>query len=305
MTMFKKAERKAVPLKIALTGPSGSIKTYSMLKLARGIVGAEGRIAVIDTENNSASLYAHVTDFDVLAIGAPFEAVKFIEAIDDAVKAEYDILCIDSLSHEWASIGGVLDKKDQLDKVKEMWGNWGKAKESHNRMIDVILQAPVDTICTMRSKMKYELEDIGGKKVPVKRGLEPIQQGDIEYEFMLVFDGDADTHKAKAVKDRTGLFSDVEPFQMAEEHGALLSKWRNEGGEFIPPISTNTRTAISRLVKEMGMTETWKGEVALVLEGLVVESLKDLTEAQGQTVLSHFKLKYKEFKENKDGKVDK
>ena len=53
--MFQKATRKQAKLKLAVTGPSGSGKTYSALMLAKGI---GGKIALIDTENKSASLYA-------------------------------------------------------------------------------------------------------------------------------------------------------------------------------------------------------------------------------------------------------
>ena len=68
MSKFTKAVRKAVAPKIALQGPSGAGKTYSALRFARGFAGENGRIAVIDTENGSASLYANVTDFDVMNI---------------------------------------------------------------------------------------------------------------------------------------------------------------------------------------------------------------------------------------------
>ena len=52
---FKKAVRSASKLRLALSGTSGSGKTYGALLLAKGI---GGKIAVIDTERGSASLYA-------------------------------------------------------------------------------------------------------------------------------------------------------------------------------------------------------------------------------------------------------
>jgi Holliday junction resolvasome RuvABC ATP-dependent DNA helicase subunit len=54
---FVKAERKQHKPKLALTGPSGAGKTYSALLIASGM---GNRIAVIDTENGSASLYANM-----------------------------------------------------------------------------------------------------------------------------------------------------------------------------------------------------------------------------------------------------
>ena len=56
---LKKAQRKQAKIKLALQGPSGSGKTMSSLLLASGIADWS-KIAVIDTENHSADLYAHL-----------------------------------------------------------------------------------------------------------------------------------------------------------------------------------------------------------------------------------------------------
>ena len=59
---FTKATRSKPKLRLALTGPSGR-KTYSALLMASGI---GGKIAVVDTERSSASLYSHLAEFDAL-----------------------------------------------------------------------------------------------------------------------------------------------------------------------------------------------------------------------------------------------
>ena len=57
--MFERVTRQKNRLRLALDGPSGSGKTYTGLGFAFGIVKREGgRVVVIDTEHNSASLYA-------------------------------------------------------------------------------------------------------------------------------------------------------------------------------------------------------------------------------------------------------
>ena len=56
---IRKAERKQAKIKLALQGPSGSGKTFSSLLLASGLTDSWEKIAVIDTENTSADLYAH------------------------------------------------------------------------------------------------------------------------------------------------------------------------------------------------------------------------------------------------------
>jgi hypothetical protein len=50
------ASRKQVKIKMNIASPSGFGKTYSLLLLAYGITGNWEKIAVIDTENDSASL---------------------------------------------------------------------------------------------------------------------------------------------------------------------------------------------------------------------------------------------------------
>ena len=55
--MFQKAEREKIYLKIAMTGTSGSGKSYSSLLIANGLAG-EGKIAMVDTENGSGSCRA-------------------------------------------------------------------------------------------------------------------------------------------------------------------------------------------------------------------------------------------------------
>ena len=103
--MFKKAERKRAKLRLALSGPSGSGKTYGALQIAKGL---GGKIAVLDTERGSASLYSDTVDFDVVELGPPYEPERFIEVMDAAAKAGYEVLIIDSITHEWKGAGGIL-----------------------------------------------------------------------------------------------------------------------------------------------------------------------------------------------------
>lgn len=84
--MFKKAERKQAKLRLALSGPSGSGKTTGALLIAKGI---GGKIAVLDTERGSASLYADLCDFDVVELGPPYTPENYINIIREAERAGY------------------------------------------------------------------------------------------------------------------------------------------------------------------------------------------------------------------------
>lgn len=226
---FKHAERTQARLKIALTGPSGSGKTFSGLLIAAGI---GKRIAVVDTENGSASLYADMDKgplagvvFDTLELAPPYTINKYTEAIDAAEKASYDVLLMDSISHAWAGEGGLLDKKTALDaRGGNSYVNWATITPEQERFKARLLQADMHIICTMRSKQDYVLElNEKGKQAPKKVGLAPIQRDGMEYEFTTVFDLAMD-HNAAVSKDRTGLF-DGQLFKPSKETGAKIMKW--------------------------------------------------------------------------------
>lgn len=103
MSGFQKAQRFLTNPTIALTGPTGSGKTFSALRLASGIAKAMGkRFAVIDAENGSASLYSDFFDFDTLNLTPPFTTEKYIAAISEAEKGGYCAVVCDSITHAWA-----------------------------------------------------------------------------------------------------------------------------------------------------------------------------------------------------------
>ena len=246
MSPFKRAERKQVRLKIALTGPSGSGKTFSGLLIAAGI---GKRIAVIDTENKSASLYADVETgllagiaFDILEIDPPYTIQKYLDGIAAAEKDGYEILLIDSISHAWAGEGGLLDKKTALDSRQgsNPYTNWAPVTKEHEQFRARLLQSDIHIICTMRSKQDYFLEDVGGKKVPKKVGMAPIQRDGMEYEFTTVLDLAMD-HNAISSKDRTGLF-DGQVFKPTKETGKIFMAWLSTGKPIEKPVPESSPT---------------------------------------------------------------
>ncbi|MNJ32953.1 hypothetical protein D3C77_276310 [compost metagenome] len=222
--MFKKAERKQAKLRLALAGPSGSGKTYSALLMAKGL---GGRIAVIDTEHGSASLYADIADFDVLELHAPYSPERYAEAITAAEQAGYSVLIIDSYSHEWTGSGGCLEANEKLAHQKfkgNTWAAWNETTPRHRKLTDKILTSPLHIICTMRSKTETVQGE--GKKV-IKLGMKSEQRDGTDYEFTVVMDLSHDDHSAIASKDRTKLFS--APELISEDTGRMLLNWLNSG----------------------------------------------------------------------------
>lgn len=223
---LRHATRKQAKIKLALQGPSGSGKTYSALLLAYGITGNWSQIAVIDTENHSADLYAHLGSFNVLSLEKPFSPERYIEAIDVCEKADMGVIILDSITHEWDGAGGVLDIHQAM--MGNSFTNWSKVTPRHNAFVQKFLQSSCHIIATIRTKQDYVLSEKNGKMVPEKVGLKAVTREGMDFEFTLVFDLDI-KHQAVASKDRTGLFMDKPDVLITPETGQKILKWCSQG----------------------------------------------------------------------------
>lgn len=231
--MFRKAERKQARLRLALSGTSGSGKTYGALLVAKGI---GGRIAVLDTERGSASLYSDLVDFDVVEMGAPYTPEKYKEVIAAAQAGGYTTLILDSITHEWSGSGGILEIVDNIAKTKfrgNSYAAWNEGTPRHQSFVDAMLSSDLHIIATMRSKAAYVEGEKNGKKTIQKMGMAPQQRDGIEYEFTCVLDLSAEGNLALASKDRTRLFGD--PFVITARTGSDLLEWLGQGKAPEPP----------------------------------------------------------------------
>ncbi len=233
MSIFRKAERRKAKLRLAITGPAGSGKTYGALQIAQGL---RGRIAMIDTENGSGDLYSSICEYDIMNINAPFDPRKYIQAIHDAENEGYDVLIIDSLSHCWISEGGLLDMKEQLATSGKYnsFSAWSKVTPIQNKLIEAMLTSKCHIIATMRSRTDYVqcVNDKGRTEIR-KVGLAPVQRDGMDYEFSVVFDLNNE-HTVTVSKDRTSIF-DGKNFTLSAETGATLLAWLNSGKD-IPDV---------------------------------------------------------------------
>ncbi len=220
---IRKSQRRKAKMKMALQGPSGSGKTYSALKLAYGMCKNWNKITIIDTENNSADLYSHLGEYNVLPLSAPFNPERYIEAIKLCEQEGSEVIIIDSITQEWESI---LQIHSSLP--GNSFTNWAKVTPRHNTFIQKILQSPAHLISTTRTKQDYVLSEKNGKQVPEKVGLKSITREGTDYEFTVVLDIDT-KHNAVASKDRTGLFSDQPPFVITEQTGEKIMQWCEQG----------------------------------------------------------------------------
>jgi hypothetical protein len=231
---IKKAERKAVKIKLAITGPSGAGKTMGGLLLAKGLADG-GKVLVIDSEDGSSNLYADHRlvglDFDVIEIEAPYSIDKYLEALKAGQDAGYEVIVMDSISHAWDAEGGLQDKKHALDmRGGNSFTNWRSITKEHELFKAKIVHSPCHIIATMRSKQEYIIEaNDKGKTMPRKVGLAPVQRDGMEYEFTTVFDVAMD-HKFSVSKDRTSLF-DGRIEHITEKTGQEIKQWLQSGKE--------------------------------------------------------------------------
>lgn len=209
---------------MALQGASGSGKTYSSLLLAKGLCnGHLEKVAIIDSENSSADLYAHLGSYNVLSLVPPYTPEQYIQALNICEQAGIEVIILDSITHAWEEL---LQIHSELP--GNSFTNWAKITPRYRALVDKILQVNVHVIATMRTKQDYVLNQKDGKFIPEKVGLKAVQRDGIDYEFTLVFDIDI-KHFATSSKDRTGLFIKKPEFIISEHTGKKILEWCNLG----------------------------------------------------------------------------
>lgn len=226
MGSFKKATKEAAKLRLALFGVSGSGKTYTALRMATGLAGKNGKIAVIDTERNSACKYSDRFDFDVCDAQKPtIENLKMF--ISDA--KSYDVLIIDSMTHAWIEL---LQEVEKLAKTKfggNTWSAWSEGTPKQMSLVNALLDFPGHIIATMRVETNWTTTvNDKGKVVPVRVGEAPKQGKGIEYEFDMLMQLSPE-HDGLVLKDRTGKFQDEVISMPDEEFGIALGEWLKDG----------------------------------------------------------------------------
>ena len=213
--MFKKATKSNLKIRLALSGASGSGKTYSALSIASNL---GNRIALIDTERGSASKYADLFNFDTCELTNHHPA-KYIEAIRQAEDMGYEIIIIDSLTHAWFS---------ELELAGGRFDGWAKVRPLERKLIDSMIGSKCHIIATMRTKTEWLIEENqkNGKSSysPKKVGTSPIQSSGIDFEFDVA--GELDyTHILTISKSRCPAVTDKTFLNPGKELALELKSW--------------------------------------------------------------------------------
>jgi energy-coupling factor transporter ATP-binding protein EcfA2 len=188
---FQKLTRETLQkrkLRLLIDGPTGGGKTFTALKLATGLVGPEGRVAVLDTEE-SADLYHELREngqgrfkFDQEVVFKPYDGDKLIESVAAAAAEGYDCLIIDSGTHFWERVVEVVDSMgigypQNWKKGGELWGN----------ILNAIMGRKIHLIVTARAGHSFEsTKDDRGKTVVKKLAMSTDLRKNTEFEFDVV-----------------------------------------------------------------------------------------------------------------------
>lgn len=244
---FRPAVRESIWTLLGLAGGTGSGKTWTGMRLATGLSGQK-KFAVLDTENGRAKFYADYFKFDHENLYPPFTPDRYTEGIVAASKAGYEVILVDSASHEWAGDGGVLDMQEaELDRMAGndygkreacKMASWIKPKMEHKAMVQKLLQVRAHVILCFRAEPHIEMAKENNKTVVrPKKGLTgldgwfPVCEKSLPFEMTSYFLLTAD---APGIPKPITLREPHRPFfptgeQITEECGRKLAEWARGG----------------------------------------------------------------------------
>lgn len=261
---FKPGVRENVNLLIALAGASGSGKTFSALRLAKGLAPT-GQIAFIDTEARRGLHYADQFEFMHADMRPPFRPDNFLAAIRAAEKAGAEVVIIDSFSHEYDGEGGIMDWATELEASgTKSPGNWKTPKLAHKKMMNALLQCRANLIFCLRADEKIKIGKENGRTVVEQLGWMPICEKRFMFEMTLSFTLTPDRpgcpqfnlpHKLQ--RQHRGMFTEGEP--ISETAGQALAEWARGGA----PSSTHVQPANLSALTEEGRMAAERGTAPL------------------------------------------
>lgn len=317
---FRHAIRENVWTITAIAGGTGSGKTKSGMRLAQGLVGRDKRFAVIDTEQGRAGHYAPKPGaepdfvdsfrFDVVDLAAPFRPSAYKEAVLAAAAAGYQAIVIDSMSHEHAGDGGLLDMHEaELDRIagndfakrdRATMSAWIKPKGEHKDMMQALLQVRAHLILCFRAEEKVEMVKVDGKiqvrakQTPTsKDGWVPICEKSIPYEatasFLMLYTNPGVPIPIKLQGQHRAFFPLDKPID--EECGRKLAEWSRGQKESSATASGEPTISVdqhSALIDELASISNGEARLKaqMAKSGIVVDRLINLTRPQYEKAMA-------------------
>jgi hypothetical protein len=246
MIAFRPAKRSEAKPLIGLYAESGAGKTLSALLLARGFVGPEGRIGMIETESGRGEAYADDPrlpgGYAVLPLRETFSPEVYGEAIQQAEKESFDALIIDSASHEWDAIGGVrhMAAMNEEEGKKGMLV-WQGPKIAHQRHFMLPLLTTPIALVILCMRARYPMEERKGapenERWRRSESLVPYQSDTILFE-MFIHGWIDRQHRFRGTKytreDLRPVIRDNEPITL--DTGERLAAWASGTPAPVGPV---------------------------------------------------------------------
>ena len=276
---IERAVREKTYTLTSIAGPSGSGKTYSALLYARGLVGPEGKIGFIDTENKRSRFYADVAGgFDVIDLDPPFTSGRYIEAIKAFEKAGYTAIVVDSISHEWEGSGGVLEQAEAIEERTKRAGLhcWQKPKAGHKKLMNELLQTRAHLIFCCRVKEKVvQAKGRDGKTEIINEGFVVVQEKSFIYEMTVSMMLEEGTHVPLLQKCPGDLLNAFpQGSRITTQIGNAVSQWSNEGRAIDTELEDAKREGL--MIANQGVAPLTKWWAAMTpAKKKVLESFKD------------------------------
>lgn len=286
---IKSATRSGIKPLIGFFSESGCGKSYSALLLARGLVGSNGKIVQADSESGRGSLYADVIPggYDTVEITAPFSSRRYVEVIKTVESSGAQVGILDSASHEWEGIDGVLDQAMQNEEKSGKPGLhcWRVPKLEHAKFMLALLQSPIPWIVCLRAKHKSrQTKDERGKTVIIKDEFTtPIQAEDFIFEMTCHAEILQD-HSIRLTKCSHPSLGECFPKQgpIMILHGEALARWCASPGAKQPVSATSLKATLWSVLKPVRGAEkdwneanNWLWDNGLVTSGQLANALTD------------------------------
>lgn len=177
---FEEFTRKGTSVLICLFGFSGCGKTLSAINIATGL---GGKTFFLDTETGRGRVYAgDAKGFTYGELTPPFTPERYVSALRQIQRGGFDNLIIDSGSHEWDGLGGMLEIADG-NKVAGL-GKWS-VKSRHKTFMGTLMASRMNVIICLRAKDKYVQEGRGKDAEIYTDGFVAIQERNFKYDMMI------------------------------------------------------------------------------------------------------------------------
>lgn len=214
-----------------LYGYGGGGKSFTAYQIASQISNGT-EFPVIDTEKGSARKYRKQFPNMRPIVLDNYSTENYDAALDLALTLNPSVIVIDSMSHEWASVGGVIDKVAELEKRKgSSFSNWKEPKDAHAKFLSRLQSIPQHVIVTVRAKDKVaQSKNAEGKTIMTKLTAQKIQDKELDFDFDLVIRAEKAGKRMTVTKSRAHGFIAVDTvFEYDKINGtplvSILSEW--------------------------------------------------------------------------------